>query len=103
MQVAGKQRGPADVVGLDQAGDPALQPDGEAAVGGHAVTKGLQVVAVGVAGLFTDPQRLLVVGPLVQSLAAGDQLEAAEKQVEGVRPPGVVRLGVGVKGRVTAG
>ena len=88
VDVAGEERDLADVGGAGEAGDPALEADGEAAVGRHAVTERLEVagerLGVGVA------EGGEVVGVAVEALPAGDELEAAEQQVEAVRGPGRV-------------
>ena len=61
------------------------------------MAKGLQVSLVGSGRLPSHSQRRFVVAVPVQALPPGDELQAAEQKIEGVRPAWVVRLGVGVE------
>ncbi len=73
------------------------KPDGEAAVRRHPVPEGVEIALVRPQLLATRGQRPDVVVVPVQPLPAGDELEAAEDQVEGVRPLRLVRLRVRVE------
>ena len=86
MQVAREQRGVPDVVGLDQPRGPAFQPDGKTAVRRHAVAESIQAELVWLGRFAPIGERALVVRVLLQPLAPGDQLQATEDQIEGVRP-----------------
>lgn len=90
MQVAGEQRGSAQIVGADDACHPAFETDGESAVWRHPLTECSQVAQVGVEALAAARESGRIVRVAVQPLSAGDQFEAAEEQVEGVGAPGVL-------------
>src|SRR2546423_969220 len=95
VAVARKQRRLADVRRAREARDEALEPDREAAVRGHPVAERLQVALVRLDGAVERGDVVLVP---VQTLAPGDELEAAEEEVEAVRVLRPPRLGMRVEG-----
>ena len=97
IQVAREQRDLADVGGAGEAGDPAFESDGEAAVRRHAVAERLEVAGERREVVAVERGDVVVVA--VQPLAAGDELEASEQQVEAVRRS---RVGPGRGGCRTA-
>ena len=96
MQVAGEEGDAADIAGAGEAGRPAFQAHGEAAVRRHPGREDGQVGLVRARVLTALGQRGQVVGVPVQTLAAGDDLQPAEEQVEavGVARPARFRVGV---------
>ena len=80
-----------------------LHADGEPAVGRHPVAESLQVGLEWLHRIASPRQRVQVVPVQVQSLAAGDQLHAAEEQVEGVAVAGPACVGMGVEGPLAHG
>ena len=83
-RVAGEQGRQAQVGRAGELHEEALEADGEAAVGGHAVAEGFEVGGEGFGAQVAGGEGGDVVGIAVEALAAGDELEAAEEQVEGV-------------------
>jgi hypothetical protein len=59
----------------------------------HAVSECLQIGHIGLGGFTAVGESPFVVPVFVQPLTAGDELDAAEDQIERVRPVWVVRLG----------
>src|SRR5260221_5916504 len=86
-----------DVLRAREPGDPALEAEREAAVRGHPVPERLQVALVRPGWQAPRRQGRQVVLVAVEALAAGDDLEAAEEQVEAVRVFGPPRLGMRVE------
>src|SRR5205085_10574619 len=88
----------ADVLRADEARDPALQPDREAAVRRHPVLERLQV-AVERRGILPGcGERSEVLLVAMQPLSACRQLEPAEDQVEAVRELRTTRIRMRVEG-----
>src|SRR5207244_7509284 len=92
--VPGEQGHLPNIGRAGEAGRPALESDGEPPVRRHAVAEGLEVPGVGTqVGAF---ERGEVVAVTMQTLAAGNELEAAEQQVEAVRRARPLRVRVRV-------
>ena len=96
VQVAREQRDLPDVRSSGQLRGPALQPDREPAVRRHAVLEHLEVPGERRRVEAARGQGRQVVLVPMQPLAAGDDLRAAEQQVEtiGVAGPSRVRVGI---------
>src|SRR5581483_8197803 len=89
VQVAGEERRLADVLRAGEAGDPALEAEGEPAVRRHPELERLQIALE--RGRVAVERGDVVLVP-VQPLAAGHDFEAAEEQVERVRVLGPAGL-----------
>ena len=108
MAVAREGAGVADVADAQQFGGEALGPDGEAAVGGHAVLEDLGVAFQRCGVQFVRGDGVHQHGVVVDALPAGRDLDAPEQQVEPAREVRVeaavgVVVGVRVEGPGSAG
>src|SRR5919204_2991641 len=81
-----------DVGGSGQLRHPPLEGHSEAAVRRHPVPEGLEVAAKRLRAEAARRERVDVVGVPVQTLAAREQLDAAEVEVEAPRERGPVRI-----------
>src|SRR6266702_2101819 len=95
--VTRKQRRLADVPDTGRLRDEALQPEREAAVWRHPVSKRVEVRGERRLVEPARAKRRTVVVAAMQAMSAGDDLHPSVQQVEAPRPLGPVRIGVGVE------